>query len=185
MGKARLIYVMGPSGSGKDSLLEYLRGKGGDTAYLIAHRYITRPFDAGGENHIAVSQNEFDLLRERDCLALFWQSHGNSYGVGREVDLWMAAGIPVVMNGSRGYFPEALTRYPDLVPVLVQVETDVLVQRLKRRGRESEQEVRHRLERSQAMDVAHPDLRVVDNSGPLASAGEALHAVVHSVVAGA
>ena len=52
MGK--LIWLMGPSGSGKDSLLEVLRQQE-HSDLLVAHRYITRPATAGCENHIALS----------------------------------------------------------------------------------------------------------------------------------
>ncbi len=44
MGK--LIWLMGPSGSGKDSLLAELRLRE-QTQLLVAHRYITRAFAAG------------------------------------------------------------------------------------------------------------------------------------------
>ena len=56
MGK--LIWLMGPSGSGKDSLLAELRQRE-QTQLLVAHRYITRAASAGSENHIALSEQEF------------------------------------------------------------------------------------------------------------------------------
>lgn len=56
MGK--LIWLMGPSGSGKDSLLAELRQQE-QAQLLVAHRYITRAANAGNENHIALSEQEF------------------------------------------------------------------------------------------------------------------------------
>ena len=50
----RLIWLMGPSGSGKDSLLSALRQRE-HSQLLVAHRYITRDANAGSENHIALS----------------------------------------------------------------------------------------------------------------------------------
>ena len=44
--KGKLIWLMGPSGSGKDSLLEVLRQQA-HPQLLVAHRYITRPANAG------------------------------------------------------------------------------------------------------------------------------------------
>lgn len=49
MGK--LIYLVGASGSGKDSLLQALRQQQ-TIPLLVAHRYITRACNAGSENHI-------------------------------------------------------------------------------------------------------------------------------------
>ena len=52
-----LFYVVGASGAGKDSLLAYARAAlGGGTPVFFAHRYITRPAEAGGENHVALSK---------------------------------------------------------------------------------------------------------------------------------
>lgn len=56
MGK--LIWLMGPSGSGKDSLLAELRQQE-PAQLLVAHRYITRAANAGNENHIALSEQNF------------------------------------------------------------------------------------------------------------------------------
>lgn len=56
MGK--LIWLMGPSGSGKDSLLTALRQQE-HAQLLVAHRYITRAANAGSENHVALSEQEF------------------------------------------------------------------------------------------------------------------------------
>lgn len=54
----KLIWLMGPSGSGKDNLLAELRLRE-QTQLLVAHRYITRDASAGSENHIALSEREF------------------------------------------------------------------------------------------------------------------------------
>ncbi len=82
---ARLIYLMGPSGAGKDSLLAALRADA-DRAPLVAHRYITRPADAGCENHIALSEPEFLRRRAKGLFALDWQAHQQHYAFGIEVD---------------------------------------------------------------------------------------------------
>lgn len=64
MGK--LIWLMGPSGSGKDSLLAEIRLRE-QTQLLVAHRYITRDASAGSENHIALSEQEFLPARGKIC----------------------------------------------------------------------------------------------------------------------
>ena len=166
--RGRLIYVMGPSGSGKDTIMQ--RGReavAGILPVAFAHRYITRPEGMGGENHVALSEEEFEQRRERGLFALHWHSHGWRYGLGVEIDAWLSAGLNVVMNGSREYFPTALARYPDLIPVLVNVEPGVLRERLSARGRESESGIEARLKRALDFPVSHDGLVRIDNSGRL------------------
>lgn len=178
MGNGRLIYVMGPSGCGKDSVMEYARKRCPGNEAAFAHRYITRPAEAGGENHVFLHPDEFQARLERRLFALNWDSHGFRYGLGHEIEGWMETGLNVVMNGSRAYLPEASRRYPDLIPVLITVEEDILRERLVDRGREIATEIEKRLERARAYDVAHPRLARIDNSGELAEAGKALLALI-------
>jgi hypothetical protein len=66
---------MGPSGSGKDSLLSALRQRE-HPQLLVAHRYITRAANAGSENHIALSEQEFFTRAGQNLLALSWHANG-------------------------------------------------------------------------------------------------------------
>ena len=90
----RLIWLMGPSGSGKDSLLSALRQRE-HSQLLVAHRYITRDANAGSENHIALSEQEFFTRAGQNLLALSWHANGYYYGVGktRSKAILAAAGI--------------------------------------------------------------------------------------------
>lgn len=140
---------MGASGVGKDALMQYARRSiDGSRSIVFAHRYITRPFEAGGENHIYLSPGEFALRKGRNLFALDWESHGFCYGIGREIDAWMADGLDVVVNGSREYLPIARERYPHLVAVLIEADPAVVRQRLEGRGRETQEEVERRLRRA-------------------------------------
>lgn len=169
-----LVYLVGASGAGKDSLLGYARERlPADAPVVFAHRYITRPAAAGGENHVALSEAEFSRRQRAGCFALNWNSHGLRYGIGIEIDLWLARGLSVVMNGSRDYLDQAAMHYPALRPVLVRVPLDLLAQRLRARGRESQSAIAKRLERARALDaLQHPRLSVIDNDVALEQAGE-------------
>jgi ribose 1,5-bisphosphokinase len=117
---------MGPSGSGKDSLLSALRQRE-HSQLLVAHRYITRAANAGSENHIALSEQEFFTRAGQNLLALSWHANGFYYGVGIEIDLWLHAGFDVLVNGSRAHLPQAKARYEAaLLPICLQVSPDVL-----------------------------------------------------------
>jgi ribose 1,5-bisphosphokinase len=176
---AVLFYVIGASGVGKDSLLNYARARAGvDIPVLFAHRYITRPAKAGGENHVALSRTEFACMKSLGLFALSWESHGLCYGLGLEIDEWLARGAHVVMNGSRAHLGEASRRYPDLCVILIEASPEVLRARLEARGRESKEEIAERIARATAFEVDHPNLIRLRNDGELAEAGDRLLAVL-------
>lgn len=163
---ARLIWLMGASGAGKDSLLHALRASAPE-GVMVAHRYITRAADAGGENHIALSETEFLRRRAKGLFAIDWQAHQHYYALGIEIDLWLAQGMDVVVNGSRLHLPAVRQRYgAALLPVCLQVSQAILAARLRQRARESEAEISQRLQRAQEA-IPHPCL-VLNNDGELA-----------------
>ena len=146
---ARLIYLMGASGAGKDCLLSALRAAN-PANIIVAHRYITRQANAGAENHVALSEQEFLLRAAQGLFALYWQAHQYRYGVGIEIDIWLQHGLDVVVNGSRAYLPEAQQRYPDqLLPLCLTVSPAILAQRMQQRGRENNEQINARLQRAQ------------------------------------
>lgn len=168
-----LIYVMGPSGAGKDSVLARARERlPADAPVVFAHRYITRRADAGGENHVALSAAEFALRRARGLFALHWQAHGNAYGIGIEIDEWRAQGLTVVVSGSRAHFDQVADHDPEVLPVLVTASRDVLRERLAARGREDAVGAAHRLARSDALVVNDPRLVTIVNDRTLDEAAD-------------
>ena len=173
--RGTLIYVMGPSGSGKDSLLSALRPRLRGLPVAFARRYISRPACAGGEQHMALSAGSILSMEAQGRLAMRWSSHGCQYGIGRSIDGSLEHGICVIVNGSRGYLPEALRRYPDLLPVLVEVEPAILRQRLLARGREQDKDL------EEPATILERLVRI-DNSGKLAAAVHILENVVRAVL---
>jgi ribose 1,5-bisphosphokinase len=183
MAKGRLFYLMGPSGSGKDSLMRYTRQALKGTGNVIfAHRYITRPLAPDkGENYIALSEEEFVQRLQAGCFAMHWDSHGYHYGIGIEIDCWLALGLKVILNGSRAYLEQVRSRYPDLCPIAVQVTFQHLQARLLARNRETGAKLEERLRRAVELDeqVQHvPGLVILNNDGTLEEAGGRLVALL-------
>lgn len=173
----KLIWLVGPSGSGKDSLLAALRQRE-HPQLLAAHRYITRSPNAGGENHIALSEHEFFTRAERHLFALSWHANNIYYGIGIEIDLWLHAGFDVVVNGSRAHMAQAQARYAGaLLPICLQVSPAVLRQRLEQRGRENETEIAQRLDR--AARYVPNECLTLNNDGHLSQSVDALISLIH------
>jgi ribose 1,5-bisphosphokinase len=138
-----LILVVGPSGAGKDTLLDAshvaLRA---DTRFRFVRRVITRPVDAGGEAHEAVTPAEFAARR----FALRWHAHGIDYGIPDDIDADLRDGRIVVASVSRSVVAEAASRYEVRV-IAVSASVDVLAARLLARGREDAADIARRLAR--------------------------------------
>ena len=167
----RLIYLIGPSGSGKDSLLDAAREALAAQGCRIVRRVITRSAEAKGEAAQAVSVERFEELHAQGAFALSWFANGLHYGIPKEIDQWLADGHDVLVNGSRGYLPQARSRYPSLWVVLLTVDQSVLRDRLLSRARESADEIETRLARNAQfandLQVSDPSMIVLDNSGAL------------------
>ncbi|RSF08312.1 phosphonate metabolism protein/1,5-bisphosphokinase (PRPP-forming) PhnN [Achromobacter aegrifaciens] len=175
---ARLIYLMGASGSGKDTLLRLLRAElRGDEPVLVAHRYITR--DSGAtEDALSLTEDEFGRRDALGCFALRWASHGLHYGIGIEIDAWLSCGAAVIINGSRAHLEHAHSRYPALTAVEVTVDPGQLVRRLAGRGRESAEQIAQRLARATQAFPVPPQcrlLRVSNDAAPETAAAALLN----------
>ncbi len=164
----RLIFLIGPSGAGKDSLLQAARTQLESRGCHVVQRVITRSAEAVGEEAKAVTPEQFDQLEAGGAFAMSWRANGLAYGIPEQINQWLAAGHDVLVNGSRAYLPEARRRYPDLLAILLTVEPAVLRERLLARGRESIAEIDARLARNvqfqNADSNSDPQLHVLDNS---------------------
>ena len=168
----RLIYLIGPSGSGKDSLLDAARPRLAERGCRIVRRVITRSAEAVGEAAQGVSPEQFAVMEAQGAFALSWQANGLCYGIPKVIDDWLAAGEDVLVNGSRAHLALTRERYPTLLVLLLTVDQEVLRERLVARGRETLADIEKRLARNarftaqmRAGDGA--GLLLLDNSGPL------------------
>jgi ribose 1,5-bisphosphokinase len=146
----RLIYIVGPSGAGKDSLLNGLRQ---DLASLdnppplyFAQRTITRSHHQSNEHHESVDESIFESLLKSDAFALNWLANGLHYGIRHTEMAQMSEGKWVMVNGSRAYLEEAKLRFPGLTVLHITAPIEILRTRLLSRGREDEQAIEARLE---------------------------------------
>jgi ribose 1,5-bisphosphokinase len=174
-----MMIVVGPSGAGKDSLMAIAAGHfAGHEKLHFARRAITRPHDAGGEAHEALSQATFAERQAAGQFAVSWQAHGLSYGIPMEMRDRVVGGQLVIANGSRSALADIQKAFGRLRVVNITARPEVLAARLEARGRESRDDILRRLDRSSLTVDGDFDVVTIDNSEALDEAGQALIAML-------
>ena len=171
LGPGTLVAVVGASGVGKDSIIDWARSRsaaipGGP---VFPRRAVTRP--AGpGEEHICLDDAAFHAAESRGGFAVSWRAHGLAYGIPVAADETVAAGGVVVVNVSRAVLPGLAARYARLRVVRVVVPEDVRRTRLATRGREEGDAADARIARADPAPGFPADLEIV-NDGTIERAG--------------
>lgn len=179
--RGTLVLVVGPSGAGKDSLIEGARVRLSTNAgFVFPQRDITRAADLGGEDYNAVGVAEFDSRRAAGAYSLSWGAHNLYYGVPASIEQDLNAGSCVVVNVSRAILDDARDRLTPVRVVNVTVPEAILAERLAARGRESLADIEARLARATAYDVVGDDVVHFVNDRPLADSIAAFVEVLES-----
>lgn len=170
----RLVYVVGPSGAGKDSVIAWARDRVPKEARVhFTRRTVTRAADPGSEDHDTLDREGFELARAAGRFAFWWEAHGRLYGIGREALDRLGEGDTVVVNGSREHLASGLVGPGRVEVVEVTADPERLRERLSARARENGDAVRERLARTVPTAPAGLPLTVIRNDGPLEEAGGA------------
>lgn len=174
-GPGTLVLVVGPSGSGKDTLLRVARkGLAGDERFVFPRRVVTREAVAELEDHRSIDRAGFETMREAGGFALHWEAHGLGYGLPAEIAGDLAAGRIVVCNGSRRVIAAASGCFPRCQALLVDADAEVRARRLAQRGRETAAEIENRLHREAEPAAELVPTTGIDNSGELAVGATAI-----------
>lgn len=149
MRQGTFFLVVGPSGAGKDSLIDGARALLEPTGrYVFARRVVTRPAGSPGEDHEAATDEAFDAREAKGDFLITWGAHGLRYGLPAELKRLVEAGRNVIANGSRATIAALAARLPRFVVVEVTAPPDVLAARIAGRGRESGEAIAKRLSRT-------------------------------------
>jgi ribose 1,5-bisphosphokinase len=168
-----LVLVVGPSGSGKDTLIAGARAAlKGDLRFVFPRRAITRPQMIGAEDSETMAPGAFAAAMATGAFALAWRAHGFSYGIPVSIEAALGHGRHVIINVSRSVISEARQRYQPLRIVEAWAPPEVLAERLAARGRETGVEIDHRLARASPVTVEGPDVTRIETTGPVAESLE-------------
>jgi len=149
MRQGTFFLVVGPSGAGKDSLIDGARALLEPTGrYVFARRVVTRPAGSPGEDHEAATDEAFDAREAKGDFLITWGAHGLRYGLPAELKRLVEAGRNVIANGSRATIAALAARLPRFVVVEVTAPPEVLAARIAGRGRESGEAIEKRLSRT-------------------------------------
>ena len=160
----RLILIVGPSGAGKDTLINLAQAACvEDRGVVFPRRVVTRQASEHEANDW-VSPLQFEQALARGAFALHWDAHGLRYGVPRAVDDDIAAGRTVVVNVSRTVIAPARQAYERVTVVLITAPSEILASRLALRKRDSDGRLDVRLGRTVDMSNAAPDA-TISNTG--------------------
>ncbi|HEX7156635.1 MAG TPA: phosphonate metabolism protein/1,5-bisphosphokinase (PRPP-forming) PhnN [Burkholderiaceae bacterium] len=159
------IYVCGPSGAGKDSVMAWARERlGARNGVSFARRLVTRAA-APGSTDDSIAAAEFERLLASGGLAMHWRAHGTAYGIARAYRGQVDRGDWVVVNGSREHVAsmerEELGRTRI---VFVTAPAEVIARRLQQRGREAGTAIDERIERGTALPPPRADCMIVNDS---------------------
>jgi ribose 1,5-bisphosphokinase len=162
IGPGRLVLVVGPSGAGKDTLLQLAKAACADNRNIVfPRRVITREASRSEDNEEA-SREEFGHALARGEYAMHWQAHGHCYALPRAIDADIRAGRTVVANVSRTVIGAVRRAYADVAVVSITAPPQVLAERLAMRQRDSDGTIEHRLHRTVDQGHAAPEFTIVN-----------------------
>ena len=178
------VAVVGPSGAGKDTLLQLVAARmHGDPTIRFARRIVTRCAHAAVEDHDEMAPEAFDAAERAGHFCLSWRAHDLGYGLPAALNDDLAAGRTVVANVSRRVLKTAAERFARLAVVEITAPHALLVRRLAARGRETPAAIEARLARQvelTAPEHAEALHRIVNDTRPEAGA-----AMLQAIVAAA
>ena len=172
---AMLVVISGPSGVGKDAILEVLRGLPGHTN----HHYVVtcttrarRPGEIDGVSYHFLEPQRFLALRDAGGLLEANEVHGNWYGTPRDqVVEALAAGRHAILKIDVQGADVVRSGVPDALLIFVAPPSiEALLERLKTRDTETAEELELR-QRNAAAELARQqdyDYVVVNETGQLA-----------------
>lgn len=157
--KGLLIVLSAPSGCGKDTILEALfKHDCSCTRSVSVTTRLPRSGETDGVDYFFVSEERFKEMINENALLEYAQYGTNFYGTPKAaVDKWLEEGKNVILKIETQGADKVREMYPDSVGIfIIPPSLNVLENRLRSRGTETEDDIRIRL------DIAKNEMKKTD-----------------------
>ena len=148
-----VLIITAPSGAGKSSLVEALVRQDSDIAISISHTTRNpRPGDVDGRQYHFIDEADFLQKQQRGDFLEWAHVHGNYYGTSRQTILErVKAGYDTVLEIDWQGAAQIRQLLPEAVSVFILPPSmEVLEERLKKRGQDSLEVIKKRLQVAKA-----------------------------------
>ena len=181
-----LVVISGPSGVGKDSVIERMRQRAMPFHFVVTTTdRAPRPSEVDGVDYDFVSADRFQEMIAQDAFFEHAFVYRQYKGVPKaQVRVALATGTDVVMRLDVQGAETVKKKVPEAISIFVMAPSlDALVQRLSRRGSDSPEQVERRLRvaLSEMECISSFDYVVVNRDGELDSAVDRIVAIMDAV----
>jgi guanylate kinase len=184
---ALLVVVSGPSGVGKDTIIDALRARSAASEYHYVVTSTTRPPRPGevdGTSYHFLSRERFTALRDAGAFLEWAEVHGNWYATPRaEVRRALAGGRDVILKIDVQGAAAVKSLIPDaLLVFVVPPSLETLFRRLRTRATETAEQLELR-QRNAAIELARAgdyDHVVLNEDGLVERTAERIDAIIRA-----
>lgn len=157
MSPGRLFIISAPSGAGKTSLVKHLVMHTRDLSVSTSHT--TRPMRPGevnGQDYFFISNDEFISMLEQQAFLEHARVYDNSYGTAKlSITNQLSKGQDVILEIDWQGAQQVKKILPDSVSIFIfPPSIDILQQRLKARGQDSDTVIARRM-RDAIAEMSH------------------------------
>lgn len=190
MHQGKLVLIMGPSGSGKNTLKDYVRRVFEERfTYIVSYTTrAIRPGEEEGRTYHYITTEEFQRM-VHDNIFIEWAEYGgNFYGIPRaDVEQGIAAGRILFREVELRGYEQIKKQLPKEYYTLIFVDGgdwEHLTKRIMARSSMSEMELALRKKSYEAeMDIKHEaDYVIVNEDGKVSEACRAIEAVMREIL---
>lgn len=147
--KGHLIIFSGPSGVGKDTLLEAWAERNPRVKKVTAYTTrAPREGEANGQDYHFVDRDTFDRLAQEGAFLEFKEVYGNGYATPNQGvdDLLVAGELAILKIDVQGAL-EAMEKRPDALSIFIlPPSTEELERRIRDRATDSPEQIKKRLD---------------------------------------